>query len=64
MIKFDAGVAELADAQDLKSCGLNRPYRFDSGRRHSLWETLYSILRTRFFCYLNILKGSFACKKS
>ena len=30
-----AGVAELADAQDLKSCGPNRPYRFDSGRRHS-----------------------------
>ena len=29
-----AGVAELADAQDLKSCGPNRPYRFDSGRRH------------------------------
>ena len=28
-----AGVAELADAQDLKSCGPNRPYRFDSGRR-------------------------------
>ncbi len=32
----NAGVAELADAQDLKSCGLNRPYRFDSGRRHCL----------------------------
>ena len=30
-----AGVAELADAQDLKSCGTNLPYRFDSGRRHS-----------------------------
>ena len=29
-----AGVAELADAQDLKSCGTNLPYRFDSGRRH------------------------------
>ncbi len=28
-----AGVAELADAQDLKSCGTNLPYRFDSGRR-------------------------------
>ncbi|MDE5939970.1 MAG: hypothetical protein K2H37_12920, partial [Lachnospiraceae bacterium] len=26
--------AELADAQDLKSCGTNLPYRFDSGRRH------------------------------
>ena len=30
----NAGVAELADAQDLKSCGTNLPYRFDSGRRH------------------------------
>ena len=28
-------MAELADAQDLKSCGTNLPYRFDSGRRHS-----------------------------
>ena len=33
-IHKDAGVAELADAQDLKSCGTNLPYRFDSGRRH------------------------------
>ena len=32
--KANAGVAELADAQDLKSCGTNLPYRFDSGRRH------------------------------
>ena len=30
----NAGVAELADAQDLKSCGTNLPYRFDSGCRH------------------------------
>ena len=36
-------MAELADAQDLKSCGTYLPYRFDSGRRHELWETLYSI---------------------
>ena len=27
-------MAELADAQDLKSCGTYLPYRFDSGRRH------------------------------
>ena len=35
-----AGVAELADAQDLKSCGTNLPYRFDSGLRHekSSWS--------------------------
>ena len=31
----EAGVAELADAQDLKSCGTNLSYRFDSGLRHS-----------------------------
>ena len=30
----DAGMAELADAQDLKSCGTYLPYRFDSGCRH------------------------------
>ena len=30
----NAAVAELADAQDLKSCGTNLPYRFDSGLRH------------------------------
>ena len=29
-----AGVAELADAQDLKSCGGQTPYRFDSDSRH------------------------------
>ena len=33
-----AGVAELADAQDLKSCGTNLPYRFDSGRRHLIHD--------------------------
>ena len=33
LLKKNAGVAELADAQDLKSCGTNLPYRFDSGRR-------------------------------
>ena len=31
-----AAVAELADAQDLKSCGTNLPYRFDSGLRQYL----------------------------
>ena len=29
-----AGVAELADATDLKSVGWRQPYRFDSGPRH------------------------------
>ena len=30
----NTAVAELADAQDLKSCGTNLSYRFDSGLRH------------------------------
>ena len=34
IISYFAGVAELADAQDLKSCGTYLPYRFDSGCRH------------------------------
>ena len=38
-----AAVAELADAQDLKSCGTNLPCRFDSGLRH---------LREKVFLYL------------
>jgi hypothetical protein len=37
-----AGVAELADAQDLKSCGTKLPYRFDSGRRH--YSIIYRIV--------------------
>ena len=32
--KHFAGVAELADARDLKSRGWKQPYRFDSGPRH------------------------------
>ena len=34
LLHYFAGVAELADAQDLKSCGERSPYRFDSGPRH------------------------------
>ena len=33
-VSMIAVVAELADAQDLKSCGTNLPCRFDSGLRH------------------------------
>ena len=29
-------MAELADAQDLKSCGKRFPYRFDPGLRHQI----------------------------
>ena len=32
----NAEVAELADAQDLKSCGTYLSYRFDSGLRHQM----------------------------
>ena len=32
-----AGVAELADAQDLKSCDPYRSYRFDPGLRHQFY---------------------------
>ena len=35
-----AGVAEQADATDLKSVGWKQPYRFDSGPRHQLRLTL------------------------
>ena len=38
-----AGVAEQADAQDLKSCGTNLPYRFDSGRRHEKRSIMTSL---------------------
>ena len=41
----NAGVAEQADAQDLKSCGTNLPYRFDSGRRH-----LPEKVKTKYVC--------------
>jgi hypothetical protein len=38
-------VAELADAQDLKSCGPKRPYRFDSGLRHHIAGWSSSVAR-------------------
>ena len=46
--QFDtAGVAELADATDLKSVGWKQPYRFDSGPRHHQLYPLIFILRGR-----------------
>ena len=47
-----AGVAELADAQDLKSCGTNLPYRFDSGRRHCL-KVEETLINTAFPLFLH-----------
>ena len=44
MFKF-AGMAELADAQDLKSCGTNLPYRFDSDRRHQYADLAHLVER-------------------
>ena len=35
-IIHSAGVAELADAQDLKSCERKLSYRFDPGPRHNI----------------------------
>ena len=44
-----AGVAEQADATDLKSVGWKQPYRFDSGPRHQLRLTSVSL-----FSYVNL----------
>ena len=35
---MNAQVAKLVDAQDLKSCGLQTPCRFDSGPGHHLYK--------------------------
>ena len=36
VVRLEAGVAELADAQDLKSCERKLSYRFDPGPRHNI----------------------------
>ena len=41
MLFLSGSVAELADAQDLKSCGSQIPYRFDSGFRHQFFMEEY-----------------------
>ncbi len=45
-----AAVAELADAQDLKSCGTNLPYRFDSGLRHERKSEVDITISGFLFC--------------
>ena len=40
-------MAELADAQDLKSCGPYRPYRFDSGLRHHNYRGVEQLVARR-----------------
>ncbi len=40
-----ARVAELVDAQDLKSCGSLLPCRFDSGPGHHLINNLQLLLK-------------------
>ena len=42
-----AGVAELADAQDLKSCDPYRSYRFDPGLRHQYESSFVKEYRYR-----------------
>ena len=47
-------MAELADAQDLKSCEGKTSYRFDSGRRQSLGAA--SLCFTGFAAFFFLLK--------
>lgn len=54
-----AGVAELADAQDLKSCGSETPYRFDPGLRHHVGAK-FALLRFSFYENLH----PFSCPSS
>ena len=49
-VSMIAVVAELADAQDLKSCGTNLPCRFDSGLRHLRKK---SLVFTGLFLFFN-----------
>ena len=49
--KWNAWVAELVDAQDLKSCGWWHPCRFDSGPRHQLNSLVMMARRSHLFPY-------------
>ena len=53
-LRVYAGVAELADAQDLKSCEGKTSYRFDSGRRQC-WGAA-SLCFTGFAAFFFLLK--------
>ena len=50
-------VAELVDAQDLKSCGSQIPCRFKSGLRHHLWRSTQAWLKGP------VLKTGRSCKR-
>ena len=52
-VSMIAVVAELADAQDLKSCGTNLPCRFDSGLRHLRKKAWF--LPGFFLCHRKLL---------
>ncbi len=53
-LKF-ANVAELADAQDLKSCEPQNSYRFDSGHSHQEKWVLYNFIQY-LFCFIKNVK--------
>ena len=50
-----ANVAELADAQDLKSCEPQNSYRFDSGHSHQKVEILTNF--SFFYFYLKVFES-------
>ena len=52
-----AAVAELADAQDLKSCGTNLPYRFDSRWSHFYYADVAQ-LAEQLICNQQVIGSS------
>ena len=59
LYKLSAGVAELADAQDLKSCDPYRSYRFDPGLRHQfifgcIWKSAGIIYKDLEYTIIDI----------
>ena len=53
-----AGMAELADAQDLKSCDPYRSYRFDPGLRHQYFFDKRQVLVIIYRKLHNIIQMS------
>ena len=59
-----AGVAELADARDLKSRGWKQPYRFDSGPRHQKKKTLDNTSKECYNKYVTCGRGEIGRRAS